>query len=133
MRSNDIILGLPYDVFIFTMLQEMMANKLSIELGKYHHLTGSLHLYEQHLNLSSEILDTPLEDSFEMPKMGSLEEIPGFIEDEKRIRRDAQPESKLSPYWEELRRVLSLYNSKKIVKTEPDTLRYWPIISHLFQ
>ena len=30
MRSNDIILGSPYDIFFFTMLQEMMAVALEV-------------------------------------------------------------------------------------------------------
>src|ERR1700688_4271437 len=35
MRSNDAIWGLPYDVFIFTMLQELLACELGLELGTY--------------------------------------------------------------------------------------------------
>jgi thymidylate synthase len=37
MRSNDVIWGLPYDVFLFTFLQEMMALELGVRLGEYHH------------------------------------------------------------------------------------------------
>lgn len=47
MRSNDTWLGLPYDVFCFTMLQEIMAFQLGVDLGWYMHQVGSLHLYEQ--------------------------------------------------------------------------------------
>lgn len=45
MRSNDIVLGFTYDVFAFTMLQEMMADELNVELGYYCHNVGSMHLY----------------------------------------------------------------------------------------
>ena len=38
MRSNDAFLGLPHDIFCFTMLQEIMARSLGVELGSYKHL-----------------------------------------------------------------------------------------------
>jgi len=51
MRSNDIIWGLPYDVFMFTILQEVIANTLGYELGWYLHRPVSLHLYENFFEL----------------------------------------------------------------------------------
>lgn len=53
MRSNDIWLGFPYDVFSFTCMQILMCNELNmecdpfIELGEYTHIAGSLHLYKR--------------------------------------------------------------------------------------
>ena len=35
MRSNDAYLGLPHDIFVFTMLQEFAARELDIDLGRY--------------------------------------------------------------------------------------------------
>lgn len=49
MRSNDIWLGFPYDVFAFTCLQIKMAMELGIDVGDYTHIAGSLHLYERDL------------------------------------------------------------------------------------
>jgi thymidylate synthase len=46
MRSNDVIKGLPHDIFCFTMLQEMVARIMSVDLGIYKHCVGSLHLYD---------------------------------------------------------------------------------------
>ena len=43
MRSNDAYLGLPHDVFCFTMIQEMMARRLNAELGTYIHHAGLSH------------------------------------------------------------------------------------------
>lgn len=45
MRSNDIWLGLPYDLFNFTCMQIQMAMELDINVGTYYHNVGSLHLY----------------------------------------------------------------------------------------
>lgn len=47
MRSNDIWLGFPYDVFQFTAMQILMSMELGVELGTYTHIAGSLHLYER--------------------------------------------------------------------------------------
>lgn len=49
MRSNDIWLGFPYDVFQFTCMQILMSMQLGIGLGSYTHIAGSLHLYERDL------------------------------------------------------------------------------------
>lgn len=55
MRSNDIFLGMPYDIFMFTMLQEVIANELSLELGWYIHRPGSLHLYEENFEIFNNV------------------------------------------------------------------------------
>lgn len=47
MRSNDIWFGLPYDMFSFTCLQQLMAMELHIPVGTYTHIAGSLHLYQK--------------------------------------------------------------------------------------
>lgn len=47
MRSNDAVRGLPNDMFAFTMLQELIARALSLEMGIYRHWVGSLHIYEK--------------------------------------------------------------------------------------
>ncbi len=45
MRSNDIWMGVPYDMFSFTFLQMKMAMELGVEIGQYTHYAGSLHIY----------------------------------------------------------------------------------------
>lgn len=47
MRSNDIWMGFPYDVFSFTAMQCKMAMELGVKIGTYTHIAGSLHLYER--------------------------------------------------------------------------------------
>jgi hypothetical protein len=37
MRSQHLWLGLPYDIFATTLLQELLAGWLGVEMGKYHH------------------------------------------------------------------------------------------------
>lgn len=45
MRSNDIWMGVPYDMFSFCFLQVKMAMELGVKVGHYTHYAGSLHLY----------------------------------------------------------------------------------------
>lgn len=46
MRSNDLVLGLPYNIVQFTSIQEILASWLKIEVGTYNHVSDSLHIYE---------------------------------------------------------------------------------------
>ncbi len=50
MRSNDVWLGLPYDMFQFTQLQMSVARSLSLAYGWYRHTTLSLHAYDDDLD-----------------------------------------------------------------------------------
>lgn len=50
MRSNDVWLGAPYDIFAFTCIQRLMADCLGLRLGSYTHTVGSLHIYDKHLD-----------------------------------------------------------------------------------
>src|SRR5690606_23614249 len=54
MRSNDLVLGMPYDIFAFTCIQRLIANELGVDVGDYVHTVGSLHLYEKHYELGKE-------------------------------------------------------------------------------
>lgn len=49
MRSNDVWMGFPYDVFQFTAMQVLLSMELGLELGTYTHIAGSLHLYKRDL------------------------------------------------------------------------------------
>ena len=55
MRSNDVWLGLPYDIFQFTQLQITMARALGFGLGAYYHHAVSLHLYTRDMGKAAEI------------------------------------------------------------------------------
>lgn len=71
MRSNDIYLGTPHNFIQFTSLQEILAGWLGLEVGSYHHISDSLHLYEKNFNAVS--LETSLtfpsnNDDLRLPK-----------------------------------------------------------------
>ena len=53
-RSNDVWLGFPYDVWCFTNLQILIADILGLELGWYQHQAMSLHVYDRNLKKFNE-------------------------------------------------------------------------------
>jgi thymidylate synthase len=55
MRSQDLWLGFPYDIFTATLIQELMTGWLGAELGEYHHHVDSLHLYAQNRAAAAEL------------------------------------------------------------------------------
>lgn len=113
MRSNDAIWGLPYDIFLFTMLQELIACELNLELGTYSHSVASLHIYERHFNLAEKILKNDYE-SFEMPLMESPEQAFELLKAESVARKQGfLPALNLNNYWKDLSLVLGWYSSIK--------------------
>ncbi|TKC19102.1 thymidylate synthase [Robertmurraya kyonggiensis] len=105
MRSNDIIWGLPYDVFSFTMFQELLANQLGVNLGTYKHFAGSLHLYSNHYNLSHEIQNTnnPILKAMDTMPFTSDEDINKILEVEALLRNGKDySQIKLPEFWEKL-------------------------------
>lgn len=57
MRSQDLWLGFCYDIFANTVLHEVMAGWLGVDLGIYHHHVDSLHLYAEHLDAAGTLPD----------------------------------------------------------------------------
>jgi thymidylate synthase len=115
MRSNDIYLGLPYDVFVFTMLQELFALELGLELGRYHHMVGSLHLYEADIVKARNVLASPSTRPFIMPPMEEAGELPRFLDLEAKVRsrQPLRDQDKLSSYWCDLLDALREYAAIK--------------------
>lgn len=74
MRSNDAYLGLPHDLFCFTMLQEMIACITQIPLGTYTHVYTSMHIYENHFNRVNQYLDEGFFEGISMPNMNVFDE-----------------------------------------------------------
>ena len=121
MRSNDAFMGLPHDVFCFTMLQEIVARSLGREVGVYRQFTGSMHLYERNRTLAEEYLTEGFQARTEMPPMPegdpwsalnlllSLEGKVAYGDD-----IDADTETS-NPYWADLIRLLQIYHASSDV------------------
>lgn len=70
MRSQDLWLGFPYDIFSNTVIQELMASWLNVSLGHYYHCVDSLHLYKHNLASASQVRLPPQSNG---PTMGPID------------------------------------------------------------
>jgi thymidylate synthase len=121
MRSNDAYIGLPHDVFCFTMIQEIVARELNLELGAYKHMVGSLHIYETNVEKARQFLNEGWQSTDEaMPQMPLGDPWPGIkllLDSERTIRAgDRYDDSMLDgvdPYWADLIRLLQLHRCRK--------------------
>lgn len=59
MRSQDVWLGTPYDIFQFSQLQQTVAACLQLETGVYRHTTWSTHIYESDVASVKALCDPP--------------------------------------------------------------------------
>lgn len=131
MRSNDAYLGLPHDIFCFTMLQEVMAASLNVKLGVYKHAVGSLHLYTENANAAQEYLDEGFQDVVAMPAIRSsdpVDQIKKLLVIEAKIRsgeRTAIDLSGLDDFWSDWARLLQVYaeqRPKEIVRLKNEMI-----------
>jgi thymidylate synthase len=119
MRSNDAYLGLPHDIFAFTLLQEVVARTIELDLGNYHHAVGSLHLYEEHERSAREYLGEGWQESLSMPPMPEGDPwtaIRWLLGKEARIRGgdfDMSDAGDVDAYWADLARLLLVHGHLK--------------------
>jgi len=140
MRSSDVILGLAYDIPAFTIFQELLALRLtkelgrSIGLGEYTHLSASLHVYERHFKMIEKILDEDVRrdyaDILEMPPMPDSPPIEGLMTFENALRHhdnsslilnelDRLDESiSATPYWLDWCKILASHRANKLKLTK---------------
>jgi thymidylate synthase len=110
MRSNDAVRGLPHDVFVFTMLQELIARSISVEVGIYRHCVGSLHIYDVDLQIARDLIaegwhQTVGAATAPMPQGDPWPTVRNVLIAERAFRIDKRTEpwpSVGSKYWDEL-------------------------------
>ena len=124
MRSNDAYRGLPHDIFAFTMLQELIARSLGVEVGIYKHCAASLHLYEkiEERNDHEEarkFLAEGWQDKISMPEMPISDQwnaIETVRQIEKQIRTGDYVDiasSGLDQYWQDICRLFVVFREGK--------------------
>lgn len=130
MRSNDAWLGLPHDVFTFTMIQELIARSLGIKLGTYKHAVGSLHLYDKHQGRAIRYLEEgwqPRRSMRPMPHGDPWEAVKSLVVFEDAIRtassKSRDPRDFMSPYWADLANLLAIYKASKTPNNQNELRR----------
>jgi thymidylate synthase len=114
MRSQNALFVMPYDIFINTMLQEYIANRLGVDVGSYIHTGSSFHIFDKEQKLADAILEIgcseksimrmylPM-DPFGFTKTGCKGGFENILNIEKEIRLVATEEKELSelpPYFD---------------------------------
>ncbi|MDC4661969.1 thymidylate synthase [Acinetobacter baumannii] len=56
-RSNDLYLGIPYNIFVFGILQKYIAHRLDLRVGIQTQITDNLHLYEKDFKKVTKVLE----------------------------------------------------------------------------
>lgn len=130
MRSNDAWLGLPHDVFTFTMIQELVARSVGIELGEYKHAVGSLHLYDKHQDKALRFLNEGWQTRRPMPPMPKGDPwaaVKSLVAFEKKVRTGhgaiPTPPEPIDPYWEDLATLLSIHEAIRVPNNQPEIRR----------
>lgn len=117
MRSNDAYMGLPHDIFAFTMLQELIARSLKVEVGWYKHAVGSLHLYSVNTSQAQIYINEGLQERISMPPMppgDPWSSIKKILDAENAIRLGRRlPKVELAPYWSDIVRLLKVFKYSK--------------------
>ncbi|PII14344.1 thymidylate synthase [Stenotrophomonas indicatrix] len=116
MRSNDALIGLPHDVFAFTMIQEIAARHLKVEVGTYTHFVGSLHLYTSDISRAKEYISDGLQRVTPMPAMPIGDPLPRvklLLSAEQSIRETGNSikiGKDIENYWKDIIYILRSYH-----------------------
>jgi hypothetical protein len=125
MRSNNAFTLLPFNLFEFGLVSEVVAAELDLELGPALHSANSMHVFDEHRQIaeaslaSYDSLDQPRPIMEPMPRNPRpLAQIGRLAQIEARIRHDAAglsnapleqlvaADAALHPYWQSFGRVL---------------------------
>ena len=139
MRSNDVFMGFPHDVFAFTMIQEIVARSLGIEVGRYTHMVGSLHVYAKNLREAEAFLREGWQPTGEvmppMPVGDPWPHISELLALEASVRSGhAVEQVSAEPYWADLGLLLEAFSvrhdSNQLAALRPrlHTDGYWPYL-----
>jgi thymidylate synthase len=135
MRSNNAFILLPYNIFEFSLLAEVVAAELNVPLGPMTHHALSMHVYESDYANAKEVVEAWRNHSIgsnsfpvpEMPKTpSSLEQIRQLVILEAELRHGSaglkggniedwinKGSEVLHPFWGQLYFLLLLYVAKK--------------------
>lgn len=99
MRSNDVWLGLPYDMFQFGQLQLTLCNVLGLRPGTYTHTAWSMHLYAKDLEKTYELTSDVDEESYPLMQPNGLGEYGTPVEHLWTVARTIAREPHLIDLW----------------------------------
>jgi thymidylate synthase len=112
MRSSDTWLGLPYDMFLFTSLANILAAQLGVDTGGLTLHLGSSHLYARNGELAAAVIADGHVDDLRSPKF--TREPPTWLDDVL-TKRDSWFDPNLKP-WNVYAQVLNADSNGEALK-----------------
>jgi thymidylate synthase len=132
MRSNNALRLLPYNLFEFTMLAELISVEAGVKLGPYWHTAQSLHVFEPELVLSEKLVEAGA-DRVHDARMAAMPSDPAprsqialLVDLEAQLRQAAgsgawkdvaalvrRADACLHDYWFELFSVLAMFSTAR--------------------
>ena len=141
MRSNDVFVGLPHDIFCFTMLQELIAKELKLEIGHYNHFISSCHYYKDDEIKINQYLKEGLQSSKQ--QMGNMPNSTSFAifevvqkaESDIRNGVDINIEIlELDNYWKDILYILKIFSLRlKFTKNKKQFRNEVPVILKMIE
>lgn len=120
MRSQSAVMVMPYDVFLFTMIQEWLAVEIGVPVGEYSHVCGSLHYYEEDKSIFEGILSEKVESEQMAEMTSSGADVANRLVEYERILRynrlrseNVEPILGLDRYWSGFLHPIVDFHSKK--------------------
>lgn len=89
MRSQSAAFVMPYDVFLMTMIQELMANELGVGLGEYQHFCNSMHYFANEDDMVDAIILSEDYSPAMQHMQGGMAEVKKLLRFEEMARLDA--------------------------------------------
>lgn len=129
MRSNNAHILMPYNLFEFSLLAEVVASEVGVNLGPLTHSVISMHIYENDFESSKKVIEgfkaidsSKFPNIPEMPQGGAIEEIRKLVILEARLRHASggigennidqwiqEGENSLTSYWRQFYFLLLLF------------------------
>ena len=112
MRSQSALMVLPYDFYLFSMIQECMAVRLQVELGEMIYTSNSLHIYNDEYSSAEALLSSNCVAPDRDLQMLSASDkmLASLIGAEQKIRLgDARPSTSLDDYWSDFLKPIRKY------------------------
>ena len=155
MRSNNAWTLLPYNVFEFTLLAEIVASRVHVPLGSYTHHCISLHLYENDFTAAEKWLNIDHEEAITMDAIddgsGAYPKVEALLQFEEQTRAEylnidgrtiggwLNEAKKMGPTLHDLAILLLIKSAKKadrgivtdrlIESLPPNLVRYVPAVN----
>ncbi|RQW22664.1 thymidylate synthase [Bacillus sp. C1-1] len=149
MRANDAFRGIVSDLFSFTLIQELMARELQLDLGTYFHNVGSIHVYQSDNEWTETVLQEAksnvqnMKPQFQFPTMPLTDNwsaIETVLNYESLLRQDLVTLScsdieqlDVADYWKQVLYLFSLYQYIAYKRTIDFSLfrHLLPVYQHL--